>query len=255
MTMAGLPDAAVQIVAQIEAMLDEANRLIERTGIADEAAFSLKETERRYLPDTLGAYLNVPASRRDAVADTLLIDQLTLLERATAQRLAALAEAGRTALAANGAFLAERFSDLPAAVPVQSQELPSATAVPRALVSRFFSDLQAPARSDSGQFLAVAGQRFATAFPALTTVRRGLFGGPVKSVSIDVPRGPDVLRYTLEAERGGVAAACTKIVRGVALRTERTDVGEWMKGLFEDVGAYVERDRSARDLLHSFLSR
>ncbi len=239
-------------------MLDEARRLIARTGISDETAFSLQETERRYLPDTLSAFLNVPPSRRDAAADSLLVDQLALLERATSQRLAALAETGRTALAANGAFLAERFADASAVTASAPATLPAesggALAPPRALVARFFADLQSPVRTDPAQLLQLAGQRFAAAFPALTTVRRGLFGGQVKSVSLDIPRGADVLRYTLETERGGVVAACTKVVRGVALRTERIDLGEWLRGLFEDVGAYVERDRSARDLLTQFLS-
>jgi hypothetical protein len=267
MTMSALPDDATRAVARIEALLDEANRLIERTGIRDESAFSLAETERRYLPDTLSAYLDIPASRRDATADALLVDQLLLLERATTARLAALAEAGRSALAANGAFLAERFSDTPAALPelgspdsaalpatVRTESTALGGAPPRALVARFFSDMQAPGRGDPAQVLQLAGQRFSAVFPALTTVRRGLFGGPVKSVSVDVPRGADLLRYTLESERGGVAAACTKIVRGVALRTERIDLGEWMRGLLEDVGAYVERDRASHDLLTRFLS-
>lgn len=258
MTMPALPDEALRAVSRIEAMLDEANRLIARSGLGDETAFSLQETERRYLPDTLNAYLNVPASRRDAAADSLLIDQLAVLERATSQRLATLAKTGEAALAANGAFLAERFGDaeaLPAPVRAGDlMDLSTTLAPPRALVARFFADLPPAVRGDPGRLLQVAGQRFATAFPALTTVRRGLFGGPVKSVSLDVPRGADVLRYTLEVERNGVAAACTKVVRGVALRTERIDLGEWMRGLLEDVAAYVERDRSARELLTQFLS-
>ena len=264
MTMSGLPDDASHVVSRIEALLDEANRLIERAGVTDESAFSLRETERRYLPDTLNAYLNVPPSARDAVAGSLLVEQLELLERATKQRLAALAALANSALAANGAFLNERFADvaalpaqtdertaLPAAVPAAAAGVPSP---PRALVARFFSDLQAPGRSDPTRLLQIAGQRFAAVFPALTSVRRGPFGGPVKSISLDVPSGASMLRYTLEAERGGVAATCTKIVRGVALRTERVELGEWMHGLLEDVGAYVERDRSARELLTTFLS-
>ena len=235
-------------------MLDEANRLIERTGAADESAFSLRETERRYLPDTLNAYLNVPPSQRDAVAAALLVDQLHLLERATAQRLAALAQTGRSNLAANGAFLAERFGPADTLPEVVQTATPVTLAPPRALVARLFSDLTGPGRPDPAQLLQLAGQRFAAVFPSLTTIRRGLFGGPVKSVALDVPRGADVLRYTLETERGGVAASCTKVVRGVALRTERIDIAEWLHGLYEDMSAFVEHDRAARDLLTTFLA-
>jgi hypothetical protein len=252
--MAVLPEEASQAVSRIEALLDEANRLIERTGASDESAFSLRETERRYLPDTLNAYLAVPPSQRDAVADALLVDQLRLLERATAQRLAALAQAGRSNLAANGAFLAERFGPAETLPDVPQTAAAVTLSPPRALVARLFSDFEAPGRTDPAQLLELAGQRFAAVFPAQTTVRRGLFGGPVKSVALDVPRGTDVLRYALESERGSVAASCTKIVRGVALRTERTDLGAWMQGLLEDMGAYVERDRVARDLLTRFLA-
>ncbi len=252
--MAALPEDASQVVSRIEALLDEADRLIERTGAADENAFSLRETGRRYLPDTLNAYLNVPPSQRDAVADGLLVDQLRLLERATASRLAALAETGRSNLAANGAFLSERFGPVQELPAVAQTATPGALAPPRALVARLFADLQTPGRTDPARLLELAGQRFATVFPQLTTVRRGLFGGPPKSVALDVPRGADVLRYVLEADRTGIAASCTKVVRGVALRTERIDVGEWMRALLEDMSAFVERDRAARDLLTAFLS-
>jgi hypothetical protein len=252
--MAALPEEASLAVARIEAMLDEAERLIERGGATDESAFSLKETSRRYLPDTLDAYLNVPPSQRDAVADALLVDQLRLLERATAQRLAALAQAGRSNLAANGAFLAERFGPEQTLPEIAPTATPAAYGPPRALVARLFADLQVPGRSDPAQLLELAGRRFAAVFPNLTTVRRGLFGGPPKSVALDVPRGADVLRYVLEADRAGVAASCTKVVRGVALRTERIDVGEWMRALLEDMSAYVERDRASRELLTAFLT-
>jgi hypothetical protein len=126
---------------------------------------------------------------------------------------------------------------------------------PRALVARLFADLSAgTARADPARLLELAGQRFGAAFPDLTTIRRGLFGGPVRSVALDVPRGADVLRYALETERGGVGASCSKIVRGVALRTERVELGAWLQALLEDLSAYVGHDRTARDLLTRFLS-
>jgi hypothetical protein len=253
--MAALPEDAARAVSRIEAMLDEAERLIARSGTADERAFSLQETGRRYLPDTLNAYLDLPPSGRDASADELLVDQLRLLERATAQRLAALADAGRTQLAANGAFLAERFGPAESLPDLPDTPVGAPPAPPRALVARLFSDLGGPRGHDPAVLLERAGQRFAAVFPGLTTVRRGLFGsGPVKSVALEVPRPADILRYALESERGGVAASCTKIVRGVALRTERVDLGQWMQGLLEDMSAYVERDRAARDMLAAFLS-
>ena len=115
--MSELPAPATAAVARIESMLEEARRLPAGASGADEAAFALRETERRYLPDTLAAYLDIPQSLRDEAAAEMVVRQLTLLERATAQRLAALANAGASTLAANGAFLSERFGsieDLPA---------------------------------------------------------------------------------------------------------------------------------------------
>lgn len=254
MNPSGLPGEALATVARIEAMLAEARRLGERTTGADEAAFALKETERRYLPDTLAAYLDIPLSQRDAAAAEMVTGQLTLLERATAQRLATLTEAGRTNLAANGAFLSERFGPVD-----QLPEAPTAfepgDAPPRTLVARLFSQLESAAAADPAQLVGIAAERFSALLPALTRVQRGMFGGVPRAVVIDVPQGDHVLRYALEGTRSGIATSCTKVVRGIALRTEQCDVGEWLRGLFDDVSAYVERDRTAREQLTSFFAR
>jgi hypothetical protein len=250
--MSGLPAEALAATSRIEAMLDEAERLLAQTQGLDDAGYALAETRRRYLPDTLSAFLDIPPSTRDAAAEEMLLGQLTLLERATASRLQALAEAGRSALAVNGAFLSERFGPVESLpdVPAAMQTAVPASAPPQTIVARFFSDIQSAGSGGApAQLLEVAAAKLSRAFPRLTTVKRGLFGGPPKAVSIDVPSGDHALRYTLEAERFGIAASCTKIVRGIALRTERVDVGEWLQGLMEDVGAYVERDRAAREFL------
>ncbi len=252
--MTDLPPEALAAAQRIEAMLEEARRIGGGLPGGDEASFALKETERRYLPDTLAAYLDIPASRRDAAAGEMVVGQLTLLERATAQRLATLAETSRSSLAANGAFLSERFGaldDLPEAPPGS----PAAEAPSRTLVSRFFSQLEQSAGASPAALVNVAAERFSTLLPALTTVKRGLFGGPARSVVLDVPHGDHVLRYALEAARSGIETSCTKVVRGIALRTERCDLGEWLHGLFDDVSAYAERDRATRELLTSFFSR
>ena len=254
--MTDLPPEGRATVARIEAMLDEARRLAASVPNADEATYALKETERRYLPDTVAAYLDIPASQRDAAAGEMVVGQLALLERATAQRLAALAETSRTTLAANGAFLSERFGALetlpeaPALATVTETDAPS-----RTLVARFFEQLEQTAGSNPATLVNVAAERFSTLLPALTTVKRGLFGGPARSVVLDVPHGDHVLRYALEAVRTGIETTCTKVVRGIALRTERCAPDEWLHGLFDDVSAYVERDRSTRELLTSFFSR
>jgi hypothetical protein len=61
------------------------------------------------------------------------------------------------------------------------------------------------------------------------------------------------LRYTLATQRGGIEASVTNVVRGVALRTETVDLDAWLRGLYEDLGAYVDRDRHTRDTLTRFL--
>ena len=251
--MSELPPGALEVVARIEALLDEGRRLIDSTTGVDDATYALKETERRYLPDTLAAYLDIPPSQRDAAAGEMLVGQLGLLEKATAQRLAALAAASRTNLAANGAFLSERFGpaeSLPDAPSIATAEGPS-----RTLVARFLSQLDSTAAANPQQLITVAADKFSALFPANTTVKRGLFGGPARNVILDVPRGDHVLRYALGAGRLGIEASVTKIVRGIALRTEPADIGEWLRGLFEDISAYVERDRSTRELLTSFFAR
>ncbi len=254
--MMDLPDAARAAVARIEALLDESRDLPGLAASSDESAYSLRETERRYLPETLAKYLAIPRSQRDDEANALLEGQLLQLERATAQRLAVFAQSQRDALAANGGFLDARFGKLGNLPPAPPAAASTAAVVPtsRTLVARLFDEL-APAATRSHELLALAADRFATLVPALTTVKRGLFGGPPQAVAIDVPTGDAVLRYALAASRAGIAASVTKVVRGIALRTETVDIDAWLAALVEDVGAYVERDRATRDRLAQLFGR
>ena len=249
--MNALPEEAQSLVARIEAMLDDAERLLAAGG-SDEAAFALRETERRYLPDTLKAYEDIPPARRDTTAQTMLVEQLRLLERATAQRLAALSENAETALAANAAFLTERFGaleTLPEAPPVEVVDPSSAP--PATLVRRLLERLEAEAGPEPAAILERAAIRLAEAFPALATVRRaGLLGrGPVEEVALDVPRRDDLLRYALARTRHGVEATEARFLRGVKNRTVVVDVAQWAHDLIDDLGAYVERERGAHETL------
>lgn len=245
-----LPAEAQALVARIESLLAQADALLTRGG-SDEAAYALRETERRYLPDTLRSYEEIPPARRDATASEMLVQQLQLLERATAQRLAVLAESAETALAANGAFLAERFGPLEALPEAAVAEPVDGSAAPVALVRRLLDRIEAEAGPDPVAIIERAAERLAAAFPALATVRRaGLLGrGPVEEVALDVPRRDDVLRYALARTRHGVEATVTRFLRGIKNRTIAVDVAEWTRGLIEDLGAYVERERGARESL------
>jgi hypothetical protein len=245
-----LPAQAEALVTRIETMLAQAEALVAHGG-SDEAAYALRETERRYLPDTLNAYLGVPPALRDETAGTMLVEQLRLLERATAQRLAVLAESAENALAANGRFLTERFGaldTLPETAPVVGDP---GSAAPAALVRRVLERLEGEAGADPIAILERAAVRLSAAFPAIATVRRaGLLGrGPVEDIALDVPRRDDLLRYALTRTRHGIEATVTRFLRGIKNKTVVVDVAEWTRALIDDLGAYVERERGAREVL------
>jgi hypothetical protein len=247
-----LPPEAETLVARIEGLLGQAQSLLATGEHSEEAAYALRETERRYLPDTVKAYLDIPPARRDATAATMLVDQLRLLERATAQRLGTLAESAEMALAANAAFLAERFGPLDTLPDAREIPVGPIEAPPVTLVRRVLDRLQAEAGPDPAALLERAAVRFAGAFPGIVAVKRGGFlgRGPVEVLALEVPRVSDLLRYVLaRTPYGGVEASVTRVVRGVALRTERCEIGDWVQGLVEDLGAYVARERTVRDAL------
>ncbi len=254
--MVDLPAVARATVARIEALLDEARALPGLASSADESAYSLRETERSYLPDTLRAYLAIPPSQRDDATNALVEKQLLQLERATAARLGAYAETQRLALESNGAFFDARFGAIeslaPAPVAAAPEALAPDEASSRAMIGRFFETLAPSVAGDPTALLARAAERFGALVPALTTIKRGLFGGAPQAVMIDVPSGNAVLRYKLASSRTGIETSVTQIVRGIALRTEACEVETWFAGLADDLGGYVERDRAARGRLAAF---
>ena len=256
--MMHFPDDATQKIRRIEALLDEADAQLARGGATDEASYALRETRARYLPDTLRAYQDVPPSlrsERDASGrspDELLLAQLDHLERATAQRLRELAAHSTDVVAANGAFLNERFGaaeSLPAAEPIVTGSAP-----PQTLVRSFLDGIKGDAAGKPASLVAVAAERFNAIAPQLLSVQRGGFGfGAVEGFSLEVPVENGAMRFQLTARRSGIEATCAQVVRGIALRTESFSLDEWLQGLYEVLGTYVERDRHTRDTLTRFL--
>jgi hypothetical protein len=254
--MVQLPDQAQECVDRILALLDEA-RALGLDSAADEDAYALRMTRERYLPETLDAYARIPAAMRGSrdpltgkTPDELLIEQLAILERATAQRLTRTADHARAELSANGRFLVERLGSLETLPEAPSVDV---TAAP-VTAQRFVDTLTAGAKRTRDLVDAVAWKLHA-AFPLLTEVDRGLFGtAPARRVAITVPLGNDRLRYVLALGRSGeIETTCAKMVRGVTIRTEQVPFEAWARALYEDLSAYAKSSAQAQDMLANLI--
>lgn len=251
-----LPPEAQSCVDRILALLDEAQALgLDR--LAGDDAYALRTARERYLPETLDAYARIPSTLRAApdpqtgrTPDDQLLEQLTILERATAQRLMRLAQNQRATLSANGRFLVDRLG------PLESlPEAPQIEARARPInANRFAETLAAGARRTRDLLNSAAGRLY-EAFPLLTEVDRGIFGsGPAKRVAITVPLGNDRLRYSLSLARTGeLEATCAKIVRGVTIRTEHVPFEEWARALYEDLHTYAQSSAHTQELLEQLI--
>ena len=89
--------------------------------------------------------------------------------------------------------------------------------------------------------------------PHQTSVKRS-FGlmGPRRSTGLSVEVGG--MRYSLErSPRGGLDASRTRVVRGVAVRTEPLLVEVWLNELTAALGAELERTTGGRAALNRLL--
>ncbi|HTD33164.1 MAG TPA: hypothetical protein VK665_05870 [Candidatus Elarobacter sp.] len=89
-------------------------------GAADAAFDDVRSTATTYLPDTLNAYLAVPAAYRTSApieggrtARQIVVDQLTVLAAKMREIAQNAASDDAQALLANGRFLKERFASAP----------------------------------------------------------------------------------------------------------------------------------------------
>jgi len=118
----GLPKEAIDELRNIQATLEELlprlQQLQDRGVISGKDSFTVLETVRRYLPDTLGAYLRLPKYyaqmqplAQGQTASQILAAQLKLLN-ASLQEIARNAFTGDAEkLVTNGQFLQSKFAE------------------------------------------------------------------------------------------------------------------------------------------------
>jgi hypothetical protein len=96
-------------IAAISRSVEDALAAVPPAEAASEAAFTLRETINRYLPDTLAAYFKLAAIDRPA-AEAALEPQIRIIEESTRASVAALRDGRLTDLTTNGIFLRDRLA-------------------------------------------------------------------------------------------------------------------------------------------------
>jgi hypothetical protein len=115
-----LPPEIAQLVAQIAGDVATVLPRLAAQGVAGGAFADVRSTATTYLPDTLNAYLAVPAAYRNTapIADgktarRIVVEQLTVLAAKMREIAQNAAADDAQALLANGRFLKERFAAAP----------------------------------------------------------------------------------------------------------------------------------------------
>lgn len=120
--VSGLPKPAVDYLRSIQRtltyLLPRLKQLHDRGIISAKDAFTVTETVRRYLPDTLAAYLRLPKlyAQVQPLADgktatQTLLDQLQVLDRSLKQIAKSALDGDAQQLITNGQFLQNKFAE------------------------------------------------------------------------------------------------------------------------------------------------
>ncbi len=244
-----LPEAARRLIRAIEATIEEAGPLLREGSAPPELLYNFEQTKARYLPETIQAFLGVPPSQRTSAdapersATDLLLEQLSVLDRAVKRDLRLLGERKRGDLEANARFLAERFDD-------RSTEIATADdgPAPAASVGTLAQWLPAGGAS-AAETVAFVWTRLREHFPGITEVRgRGIFGmGGVEAVAVTLAQGGGTaFRYTLSAREGILDASVAKLVHGTSIQTVRCSAQEWLESLYDDIVDQARRHAEMR---------
>ncbi|MBV8748512.1 MAG: hypothetical protein JO103_02235 [Candidatus Eremiobacteraeota bacterium] len=115
-----LPPDIANLAGEIAAAVAEVLPRLAAHGVADATFADVRSTATRYLPDTLNAYLTVPAAYRNTavIADgktarQIVVEQLTVLAGKMKEIEQDAVADDAQSLLANGRFLKERFAAAP----------------------------------------------------------------------------------------------------------------------------------------------
>ncbi len=119
-----------------------------------------------------------------------------------------------------------------------------------------FEVLASSLRADAGDtksFLEVLANKLGGALPTRTSVEREshLFARekPVKSISIELGE----FRYQIGHQHGTLTAQRTRVVRGIALKTEALGVDDWLDALSQALLELAQQSASDRAALQRML--
>ena len=110
------------------------------------------------------------------------------------------------------------------------------------------ANLAQRAAGDQQEFIEFLARDLERALPTMTetTYRGGLFSRK-KLASLQVCFDNELL--TAEVTETGVNTSCTKVVRGIKLKTEPMPMQEWLALLIDRLNQHAEKNGAARDAL------
>jgi hypothetical protein len=123
-----------------------------------------------------------------------------------------------------------------------------------ASIDEALASLRADA-ADGHAFLQALAARFEGALPNAVRVDRkhGIFSSDHSAKAVEVQAGAD--RYRMVDVGGGrLQAERTRVVRGIALKTEQLDVDTWIAALAQTLAAEAERSAEAQAALRRLLT-
>jgi hypothetical protein len=115
-----LPPDIATLVGEIATAVGEILPRLSARGVADATFVDVRSTATTYLPDTLNAYLAVPAAYRNTAvirdgktARQIVVEQLTVLAEKMKEIAQNAVQDDAQALLSNGRFLKDRFASAP----------------------------------------------------------------------------------------------------------------------------------------------